>query len=111
MAKKKPTGTGMNKRIKERDGVTLIYVSHRMPEVLRLCDRISVLRDGKYIGTIDRLGATQDEIVRMMIGRTLEQYFPQHLSSVPGDVILSGTPSENTAIPATGSCPPVCERS
>src|SRR5438552_12528738 len=69
----------------KRDGVTLIYVSHRMPEVLRLCDRISVLRDGKYIGTIDRLGATQDEIVRMMIGRTLDQYFPQHLSASPGE--------------------------
>src|SRR5215213_8952571 len=60
-------------------GVTMIYVSHRMPEVFRLCDRLSVLRDGKYVGTLNRREATQDAVVRMMIGRTLEQYFPQHL--------------------------------
>ena len=69
-------------------GVTMIYVSHRMPEVFRLCDRISVLRDGKYVGTLDRAEATQDEIVRMMIGRSVAEYFPQHLSGKAGDVLL-----------------------
>ncbi len=68
-------------------GVTMIYVSHRMPELFRLCDRISVLRDGKYVGTVDRT-AGQDEIVRMMIGRSLQEYFPQHLSSQPGKTML-----------------------
>jgi ABC-type sugar transport system ATPase subunit len=63
----------------KRRGVTLVYVSHRMPEIFRLCDRLSVLRDGKYVGTLDRATATQDDIVRLMIGRSLEQYFPQHL--------------------------------
>jgi ABC-type sugar transport system ATPase subunit len=37
----------------KRRGVTMIYVSHRMPEVFRLCDRLSVLRDGRYVGTLD----------------------------------------------------------
>ncbi len=73
----------------KRRGVTMIYVSHRMPEVFRLCDRLSVLRDGKYVGTLDRATATQDDIVRMMIGRSLEQYFPQHLSGKPGETVLS----------------------
>ena len=73
----------------KRRGVTMIYVSHRMPEVFRLCDRLSVLRDGKYVGTLERATATQDDIVRMMIGRSLEQYFPQHLAAKPGDVALS----------------------
>jgi ABC-type sugar transport system ATPase subunit len=69
-------------------GVTMVYVSHRMPEVFRLCDRVSVLRDGKYVGTLDRAESTQDAVVRMMIGRSIEAYFPQHLSGAPGDVIL-----------------------
>jgi ABC-type sugar transport system ATPase subunit len=73
----------------KRRGVTMIYVSHRMPEVFRLCDRLSVLRDGKYVGTLERASATQDDIVRMMIGRSLEQYFPQHLSGKPGETVLS----------------------
>ena len=38
----------------KRRGVTMIYVSHRMPEVFRLCDRLSVLRDGRYVGTLGR---------------------------------------------------------
>ena len=72
-----------------RRGVTMIYVSHRMPEVFRLCDRLSVLRDGKYVGTLDRETATPDDIVRLMIGRSLGQYFPQHLGAAPGAVTLS----------------------
>lgn len=69
-------------------GVTMIYVSHRMPEVFRLCDRLSVLRDGKYVGTLDRAEATHDAIVRMMIGRSVTDFFPQHLSGNGGEVRL-----------------------
>jgi ABC-type sugar transport system ATPase subunit len=69
-------------------GVTMIFVSHRMPEVFRLCDRFSVLRDGKFVGTLDAADATPDAVVRMMIGRSIEAYFPQHLSAAPGKVIL-----------------------
>ncbi len=53
-------------------GVTIIYVSHRMPEVFDLADRISVLRDGRYIGTLTRREATHGALVRMMIGRSLD---------------------------------------
>ena len=69
-------------------GVTMIYVSHRMPEVFRLCDRISVLRDGRYVGTLDRAAASEDEVVRMMIGRSVEAYLPQHTSGTGGNVVL-----------------------
>jgi ABC-type sugar transport system ATPase subunit len=69
-------------------GVTMIYVSHRLPEVLQLCDRISVLRDGHYVGTLDRADATQDKVVQMMIGRPLAEYFPHHLGATPGEVKL-----------------------
>jgi ABC-type sugar transport system ATPase subunit len=50
-------------------GATMIFVSHRIPEVFRLCDRISVLRDGRYAGTFDRGATTSDEVVRAMVGR------------------------------------------
>lgn len=50
-------------------GVTLLFVSHRLPEVFRLCDRTTVLRDGQHAGTFDRAGATNDTIVRAMVGR------------------------------------------
>jgi ABC-type sugar transport system ATPase subunit len=70
-------------------GVTMIYVSHRMPEVFRLCDRITVLRDGKYVGTLDREAATQEAVVQLMIGRTVETYFPEHLTAKPREVMLS----------------------
>lgn len=52
-------------------GVTLLYVSHRLPEVFRLCDRITVLRDGGYAGTFDKAAITPDDIVKAMVGREL----------------------------------------
>ena len=52
-------------------GVTLLYVSHRLPEVFRLCDRVTVLRDGGYAGTFDIAEVTPDRIVRAMVGRDL----------------------------------------
>ena len=53
-------------------GVTLIYVSHKIEEVFRLCDRITVLRDGQHIGTFDKAETSPHEIVRAMVGRDLE---------------------------------------
>jgi rhamnose transport system ATP-binding protein len=52
-------------------GTTLLYVSHRLPEVFRLCDRITVLRDGAYVETCNRRNVTPDHIVRSMVGRDL----------------------------------------
>ena len=54
-----------------REGTTLLYVSHRLPEVIRLCDRITVLRDGALVGTYDRQSVTPADIVRAMVGRDL----------------------------------------
>ena len=53
-------------------GTTILYVSHRMPEVMRLCDRISVLRDGRLIKTVARGEATEDQLVSSMIGRQFQ---------------------------------------
>ena len=63
-------------------GVTILYVSHRIPEVFRLCDRISVLRDGQYVGTYDRSATSADDVVRAMVGRDLPK---RTLERPPGD--------------------------
>jgi len=74
-------------RLKAR-GVTCIYVSHRMPEIFRLCDAVSVLRDGRHVDTRPIEGLTENDLVRMMIGRPLAEYFPGHLSAQPGEELL-----------------------
>jgi ABC-type sugar transport system ATPase subunit len=63
-------------------GVTTIYVSHRLPELFRLCNRISVLRDGQYAGTLKEGEMTQEKVVHMMIGRNVEDYLP-HCGTAP----------------------------
>jgi ABC-type sugar transport system ATPase subunit len=63
----------------KRQGTTLLYVSHRIPEVFRLCDRITVLRDGGYVGTYERTAIAPDAIVRAMVGRDL----PHRVESAP----------------------------
>ncbi len=69
-------------------GLTMIYVSHRMPELFRLCDKISILRDGHYVGTLAKAEMTHDAVVRMMIGRSVAEYFPQHIDAPAGEVVL-----------------------
>ncbi|MCB0057728.1 MAG: sugar ABC transporter ATP-binding protein, partial [Caldilineaceae bacterium] len=68
-------------------GIAIIYVSHKIEEVLRISDRITVFRDGKYVGTVDREDATEQKIINMMVGRELDRT----AISVPdkiGDVLL-----------------------
>jgi ABC-type sugar transport system ATPase subunit len=72
----------------KRRGLTMIYVSHRMPELFRLCDQVSVLRDGRYVGSLARERMTPDAVVRMMIGRSLETHAPRHLAAPAGEVVL-----------------------
>ena len=57
-------------RLKAR-GTTMLYVSHRLPEIFRLCDRITVLRDGAFVETSDRRAVTPQHVVRAMVGRDL----------------------------------------
>ena len=57
------------------EGIALIYISHRMAEVYELSDRVSVLRDGTYVGTLDREGLTADALVKMMVGRDLSSFY------------------------------------
>ena len=60
------------KSLQER-GIAIIYVSHKIDEVLRISDRITVFRDGKYVGTVDREEADEKTVINMMVGRELDR--------------------------------------
>ncbi|MGA2656086.1 MAG: sugar ABC transporter ATP-binding protein [Verrucomicrobiota bacterium] len=68
-------------------GVAVIYVSHRMEEILLLATRITVLRDGRWVGDFDAKTSTRDQIVSAMIGRKFSTWFPPR-SRRPGEAIL-----------------------
>jgi len=71
------------------DGIGIIYISHRMQEVMDLADRITVLRDGRYVGDLQRAEATHDKVVAMMVGRELSnQYFPEKHQRSSNEVML-----------------------
>nr|WP_040912583.1 sugar ABC transporter ATP-binding protein [Lentibacillus jeotgali] len=70
-----------------KNGVAVIYISHRMEEIFRICDRITVLRDGEYIGTKNVTDVDFDGIVKMMVGRELGERFPER-DYTGGDVIF-----------------------
>ncbi len=71
------------------ENIGIVYISHRMEEVLHLADRITVLRDGRYVGDLSRDQATHEKIVAMMVGRELSnQYFPPKHPRPPGEPVL-----------------------
>jgi ABC-type sugar transport system ATPase subunit len=75
-------------RLRER-GVAVLYVSHRLQEVFDLCDRITVLKDGSLVDTVETSAITQDELVRRMVGRSISSYFPEPLEGTTlGEVRL-----------------------
>ena len=61
--------------LKER-GISILYISHRMREIFQIADRISILRDGRLIRTDSTKNFTQDEIVKLMVGRSLPEFYP-----------------------------------
>lgn len=69
-------------------GISFVYISHRMEEIFAICDRITILRDGTYVGVRDIKSTSFDEIVAMMVGRELGERFPDR-NVVIGDVKLS----------------------
>ncbi len=71
------------------EAIGVIYISHRMAEVLEIADRITVLRDGRYVGDLQRQEATHDKIVAMMVGRVLsQQYFPAKSDGAAVEAVL-----------------------
>ena len=71
------------------EGMAIIYISHRMAEVYELSDRVSVLRDGQYVGSLTRDKLNASELVRMMVGRPLSDLFNKERDIPRGDVRLN----------------------
>lgn len=69
-------------------GMSVIYISHILEDVFYLCDRVSVLRDGKVIGTQRRDELSKQEIIRMMVGRELSQAYPTYERQALGETVL-----------------------
>jgi methyl-galactoside transport system ATP-binding protein len=69
------------------EGVAIIYISHKIEEILTISDDVSIMRDGKHIGTYAASELTTDKIINYMVGRDLSNRFPPK-DNVPGDVVM-----------------------
>lgn len=71
----------------QKKGVGMVYISHRMEELSQICERVTVIRDGQYIGTRIYKDITVDELVNMIVGRTLEDKYPKYERKI-GDILF-----------------------
>ncbi len=69
------------------ESVAIIYISHKMDEIFQICDTITVLRDGQFIGTDAAANMTNEQLIRMMVGRDITEVFPKAEAEI-GDVLL-----------------------
>ncbi|MDD3572914.1 MAG: sugar ABC transporter ATP-binding protein [Eubacteriales bacterium] len=77
---------GLIRRLREQ-GVAVVFISHKLEEIFQISDRITVLRDGEYIGTVETVDCSEDLLIQMMVGRSLTGFYPKR--EVPiGDVVL-----------------------
>lgn len=67
-------------------GVCIVYISHRLEEIFRICDRITVLKDGKNVDTVNVSEVDNDSLVKLMIGRDMKDYFPKRDTQVGKEV-------------------------
>ncbi len=70
------------------DGITVIYISHRLEEIFKVCDRVTVLRDGKYIADEDTGNVDKNWLIRQMIGRDLSHTFPPRNRAFTDETVL-----------------------
>ena len=82
-------------------GCGIVYISHKMEEIYQIADRISVLRDGEYIGTESKENLPSEKLVHWMVGRELNQQFPRH-QSAPGEIRLEAC---GITVPGTAENP------
>ncbi len=72
----------------KKKGMSIIYITHRLDEIFRISDRITVLKDGAFVKTVEKSEVSEEDLVNLMIGRTLETYFPPRPEAKPGDTVL-----------------------
>lgn len=69
------------------EGVSIIYISHRLEEIFALSDRITVLKDGKYVGTVETADTNKDKLLSMMVGREIGDLFPKRNAQIGKEVL------------------------
>ncbi len=93
-----PTAVMTNKEVKQlfklllnlkEKGVSIIYVSHRLDEIFEICDRITVLKDGRYVDTVEKNAIDKNQLVTLMIGRDLSSFFPARSCEIGGVVLTA----------------------
>ncbi|WP_332842364.1 sugar ABC transporter ATP-binding protein [Paraclostridium sp. AKS81] len=71
----------------KNEGKAIVYISHRLKEIFEICDYITVLRDGKYVGSEEICNLDEDKMIEMMVGRKLTDQFPRH-EIEKGNIVL-----------------------
>ncbi|MDB5588183.1 MAG: rbsA4 [Devosia sp.] len=79
---------GIIRELKSR-GISIIYISHRMAEIFALCDRVTVLRDGRHVSTDRVADMTPDDVVRRMVGREITQMYPPKAQAIGAETLLA----------------------
>jgi len=77
---------GIIRKLRDQ-GTSIVFISHRLSEIFEICDRITVLRDGEFIGTVPTAESSEESLIHMMVGRSLTDLFPKETVPI-GDVIF-----------------------
>lgn len=81
-------------RLKQQE-IAIVYISHRLEEVFEICDRVTVLRDGQFVGEVKTSETDEDQLINMMVGRTIEDRFPKMSFNPTGEILKV----ENLSVP------------
>jgi ABC-type sugar transport system ATPase subunit len=82
----------------KRRGIGIIYISHRMEEIFRLADRVTVMRDGQYIATRPTQELTRQTLIEMMVGRKLENEFPKEFATIGEERLIASDLRRSSAV-------------
>lgn len=72
----------------KKEGVTMVFITHHLPEVFEMCDRVTILKDGEFVGCYEIDELTEERMIELMVGRELTQLFP-HKSKESGEVVMT----------------------
>jgi len=88
-------------RLLKKNGLTVIYISHKIEEIIQICDRVTILKDGEYVDTKEIKNTNQREIINLMVGRELKNMFPERRENKKNLLLsvknLSGEKFENVS--------------
>ena len=75
--------------LREKKGIAMVFITHKLEEVFRIADEITVLRDGEYVGTEPIQNMTKESLITMMVGRPIDEFFQKEEAEISEEVLLS----------------------